>query len=156
MAIKSDKPLDDVVSAQRNAHDEVLADRQSEPSGAERREHVRFETSIAVDYASGETFLFAYLQNISEMGIFIRTDHPSKIGTRLRLRFHADKEENPLILEGEVTWINPLRATGDNLNPGMGVRFSELSPDKREAVVSLVRTVAYLHADEADSGEAQA
>src|ERR1700712_1590886 len=90
----------------------------SEPSPSDRREHQRFETSIAVDYASGETFLFAYLQNISVMGIFIRTDHPSRIGTRLRLRFQVEDSE-PLTLEGEVTWINPLRETGDNLNPGM-------------------------------------
>ena len=142
MAIKTDKPTEE--------------DRRSvEPSGAERREHQRFDTSIAVDYASGDTFLFAYLQNISEMGIFIRTDHPASIGTRLRLRFHADPDEEPLTLDGVVTWINPLRASGDNLNPGMGVRFMELSPDKREQVVSLVRTVAYLN-DDADEADAQA
>jgi type IV pilus assembly protein PilZ len=146
MAIKSDKPVEDPMSADRKSQ---------EPSGAERREHQRFETSIAVDYASGETFLFAYLQNISEMGIFIRTDHPSTVGTRLRLRFNVESEEEPLTLDGEVTWINPLRASGDNLNPGMGVRFMELSPDKREQVVSLVRTVAYLH-DDADETDAQA
>ena len=68
-------------------------------------------------------------------------------GTRLRLRFQVEDAE-PLTLEGEVTWINPLRESGDNLNPGMGVRFIELTPDKREEVVGLVRTVAYLHEDE--------
>jgi type IV pilus assembly protein PilZ len=146
MAIKTDKPVDENTPTDRSS---------VEPSGAERREHQRFDTSIAVDYASGETFLFAYLQNISEMGIFIRTDHPAVIGTRLRLRFHSDAEEHPLTLDGVVTWINPLRASGDNLNPGMGVRFMELSPDKREQVVSLVRTVAYLH-DDADETDAQA
>jgi type IV pilus assembly protein PilZ len=156
MAIKSDsdKPLDVYAASQRRLLDDA-AERRSEPPGAERREHQRFDTAIAVDYASGETFLFAYLQNISEMGIFIRTDHPSTVGTRLRLRFHAEAAEDPLTLDGEVTWINPLRASGDNLNPGMGVRFIELSPDKREQVVSLVRTVAYLHEDDGD-GEAQA
>jgi type IV pilus assembly protein PilZ len=123
---------------------------ESEESAADRRVHQRFETAIAVDYASGETFLFAYLQNISEMGIFIRTDHPAPIGTCLRLRFQVDPDDkaDPLTLDGEVTWVNPLRASGDNLNPGMGVRFSQLTPDKREQVVSLVRTVAYLHQDE--------
>jgi len=130
-------------------------DRKRIESGDDRRVHTRYETSIAVDYASGDTFLFAYLQNISEMGIFIRTDHPASIGTRLRLRFHADPDEDPLTLDGVVTWINPLRASGDNLNPGMGVRFMELSPDKREQVVSLVRTVAYLN-DDADEADAQA
>ena len=113
----------------------------------DRRIHTRYETSIAVDYASGDTFLFAYLQNISEMGIFIRTDSPLKIGTRLTLRFHVD-ESAPLVLEGEVTWVNPFRESGDNLNPGMGVRFSELSPDRREQVVELVRTVAYLNQED--------
>ena len=131
-----------------------------EPTGAERREHERFETSIAVDYASGETFLFAYLQNISEMGIFIRTDHPAPVGTRLRLRFQVEPRSNsdidPLTLDGEVTWINPLRVTGDNLNPGMGVRFIELSPDKREEVVGLVRTVAYLREEERNEDAPQA
>jgi type IV pilus assembly protein PilZ len=121
------------------------------PDPSDRREHQRFETSIAVDYASGETFLFAYLQNISEMGIFIRTDHPARVGTRLRLRFQVEDGE-PLTLDGEVTWLNPLRAAGDNLNPGMGVRFIELTPDTREQVVGLVRTVAYLHDDDRDSG----
>ena len=128
-----------------------------EPSGSDRREHQRFETSISVDYASGETFLFAYLQNISEMGIFIRTDRPQAVGTRLRLRFQSDKlpgDSNTLVLEGEVTWVNPWRESGDNLNPGMGVRFMELTADTREQVVSLVRTVAYLHRD--DDAETQA
>jgi type IV pilus assembly protein PilZ len=115
-------------------------------SGSERREHQRFDTAISVDYASGETFLFAYLQNISEMGIFVRTDEPSPIGTRLRLRFQVGDQE--LSLDGEVTWINPLRPAGDNLNPGMGVRFIELTAETREEVVSLVRTVAYLNSDD--------
>jgi type IV pilus assembly protein PilZ len=115
-------------------------------TGIERREHQRFDTSVAVDYASGDTFLFAYLTNISEMGIFIRTEDPLPKGTRLRLRFHVD-EADPLVLEGEVAWINPLRKTGENINPGMGVRFIQLTPDRREQVVALVRTVAYLRDD---------
>lgn len=113
----------------------------------ERRIHQRYETSIAVDYASGDTFLFASLQNISEMGIFIRTETPLAIGTRLMLRFHVD-ESAPLVLDGEVTWINPYRESGDNLNPGMGVRFIELTAERREQVVELVRTVAYLNDEE--------
>jgi len=43
-------------------------------SGPERRRHKRFDASFAVDYSSGDNFLFAYLQNISEMGIFIRSE----------------------------------------------------------------------------------
>ena len=111
--------------------------------GIERRLHERFDTSISVDYSSGDTFLFSYIQNISEMGIFIRSDEPFPIGTVLELRFAPDGQE-PIELAGEVTWVNPYRPFGDNLNPGMGVRFQDLSAEMRERIVSLVRTVAYL------------
>jgi type IV pilus assembly protein PilZ len=124
----------------------MAADDSDHADARNRREHERFETSIAVDYASGETFLFAYLKNISAMGIFIRSNEPLQVGTRLRLRFHVDDSE-PLVLDGEVTWINPYRKNGENLNPGMGVRFIELTPERREQVVALVRTVAYLRDD---------
>ncbi len=112
-------------------------------TGADRREHQRYDVSVAVDYASGDTFLFAYLTNISEMGIFIRSDTPLPIGTHLELRFTPDGQE-PIELGGEVTWVNPYRPFGDNLNPGMGVSFKRLTPELRERIVALVRTVAYL------------
>jgi len=44
-------------------------------------------------------------------------------------------------------WVNPLRPDGENLTPGMGVRFVSLTPEERERVVAIVRTVAYLSGD---------
>lgn len=121
-------------------------DRASRPD--ERRRHQRFTASISVDYTTGESFLFAYIDNISEMGIFVRSEDPAPVGTRLRLRFASPDGAEPLELDGEVVWINPVRVIGDNPNPGMGVRFLELTPDQRERVVDLVRTVAYLQSEE--------
>jgi type IV pilus assembly protein PilZ len=118
-------------------------DVKASQSYEERREHERYEASYAVDYASGDTFLFSYLTNISEMGIFIRSDNPLEVGTSLRLRFQIENQE-PLIIEGEVIWVNPFKESGENLNPGMGVRFRHLTAELREQVVDLVRTVAYL------------
>lgn len=116
------------------------------PGGADRREHERFDIELSVDWTSGENFLFSYITNISEMGIFIRSDDPAPVGTELRLRFGL--EDEPLELDGLVVWINPVRPGGDNLNPGMGVRFVGLTPEQRERVVDVVRTVAYLQEDE--------
>lgn len=125
-------------------------DDRDDPGAAEnRRAAQRVETVLSVDYASGDTFLFSYITNISVMGIFIQTLDPMMPGTRLRLRFapppEADAGEPGAIeLEGEVVWINPFKPGGDNPNPGMGVRFSTLSPAQRERLVELVRTIAYL------------
>ena len=105
--------------------------------------------SSSVDYASGDNFLFSYIQNISEMGIFIRSDEPLPVGTSLRMRFGPEGSER-LELEGKVTWVNPLKPHGDNPNPGMGVRFLNLTPELRERVVDMVRTVAYLQGSPAD------
>jgi len=114
--------------------------------GIERRQYERFDTSISVDYSNGDTFLFSYIQNISEMGIFIRSDSPLPVGTSLEMKFAPDGQ-TPIELIGDVTWINPYRPFGDNLNPGMGVRFRELDAEMRERIVELVRTVAYLRGE---------
>lgn len=112
----------------------------------ERRRHKRYPTSISVDCRSGDNFLFAYIRNISEFGIFIQTESPLPVGTELQMRFGTG-EQRTLSLEGEVVWVNPMRPVGQNINPGMGVRFHPLTADQREQIVEIVRTVAYLQDD---------
>ena len=97
---------------------------------------------------SGEHFLFASIANVSEMGIFVRSDAPLPVGTPVSLRFPGGEGERglpaPLELDGIVVWVNPLRLGAPGPNPGMGVRFEALRPEQRERLVALVRTVAYL------------
>lgn len=116
--------------------------------GRERRQSERIPVDLSVDYKHGDTFLFSYITNISQMGIFVRSEIPLPPGTVLRLRF-APPGSEPLELDGEVVWINPYRPEGENLNPGMGIRFVHLTPAMREKLVDLVRTIAYLR-DEKD------
>ncbi len=113
------------------------------PEGPERRSFPRFDVEWAVDYASGDTFLYSYITNISEMGIFIASEDPPSLGTPLTLKF-TPTGEPPFALVGEVAWINPMRADGENLNPGFGVRFMGLDTDARERLVGLVHAIAYL------------
>lgn len=112
----------------------------------ERRASERIPVTLSVDYKHGDTFLFSYITNISTMGIFVRSEDPLPPGTSLTLRFTPPGGEL-LEIAGEVTWINPFRPGGENLNPGMGVRFVGLTPEIRERLVELVRTIAYLRED---------
>lgn len=109
----------------------------------ERRSSPRVDVTWAVDCDDGETFLYASITNISAMGIFIATRFPPPVDAAVSLRF-TPPGESPFELRGEVAWVNAWRDDGDNLNPGFGVRFVELSPDMRERLVSLVRAIAYL------------
>ncbi|HEY4395385.1 MAG TPA: TIGR02266 family protein [Polyangia bacterium] len=128
----------------------VSSDRRS--SGRDRRVHTRVTVDIEVDYKSADNFLFAYITDISAMGIFIRTNAPEPPGTKLNLSF-APPGGPRLDLEGRVMWVNPFRpGSYDNINPGMGVQFVDLSAEQREQIVNLVRTFAYLSDDEEPKG----
>jgi type IV pilus assembly protein PilZ len=109
-----------------------------------RRAALRVLVNLEVDYASEDNYLFAYITDISETGIFVRTTTPEPPGTHLNLRFSADGS-GPLELEGEVIWVNPYRpGAPDNLHPGMGIRFAGLDDDLRDRLLQLVRRFAYL------------
>jgi type IV pilus assembly protein PilZ len=123
-------------------------------SGADRRTNERVLVDIEVDYKADDTFLFAYITDISAMGIFVQTNNPEPEGTRLNLCFRAPKEMGGKLmeLEGEVVWVNRHRP-GDTQgrNPGMGIQFVDLTPQQREEVMRMVRTFAYL--DDEDDGK---
>lgn len=114
-------------------------------AGSERRAAPRVLVDLEVDYAAEENYLFAYITDISETGIFVRTTSPEQPGTHLNLRFSPDDAAPPIEVEGEVIWVNPYRpGAPDNLHPGMGIRFVGLDEDLRDRLLALVRRFAYL------------
>lgn len=130
---KDDRSSGAIVAA--TAVDDAAADN--------RRNFDRYDVEWAVDCVASDTFLFASITNISEMGIFVRTTDPLRTGTRMRLTF-APPGGLGFSLEGMVTWINPVKDDGDDLNPGMGIKFVNLQLDQRERLVEVIRTIAYL------------
>ncbi|MEO6600817.1 MAG: TIGR02266 family protein [Polyangiaceae bacterium] len=115
-----------------------------QPPVSERRSYERIDVEWSVDCETEQTFLYANITNISEMGIFVATHEPLEVGTRLTLRFAMPGEQAPFNLFGQVAWVNPIRLLSDNPNPGMGVRFIELSSENRERIIASVRTIAYV------------
>jgi len=114
---------------------------------SEKRSSERLEVSWAVDCETEDTFLFASITNISEMGIFVRTETPLAIGTYLKLRFTPRDAVDGFVMTGRVQWVNEVKPFHDNINPGMGVMFLDLNLDQRERLVEVIRTIAYLRPD---------
>jgi type IV pilus assembly protein PilZ len=118
--------------------------------GDERRQGTRLKVRFDVDYRSDETFLFAAITDISEMGIFIATVTPPPVGETVDLRFNLpevlrnEMGQGPsvLTLKATVQWVTDGPPNAES--PGMGLRF--LDPDEVTAnrIVELVRTIAYL------------
>jgi len=125
-----------------------VSDEQPKPSErpplSDRRSSDRIDVTWSVDCESKDTFLYASIANISEFGIFVRTQEPLEVGTRLILRFVTPGSEEPFVLTGQVQWVNAVRMLADNLNPGMGIRFVDLTSEARERLIDAVRTIAYV------------
>jgi hypothetical protein len=77
---------------------------------ADRRQAPRVLVDLEVDYASEENYLFAYIMDISETGIFVRTTTPEQPGTRLNLRFRPDDASPQIEIEG-VVLVRPTTCT---------------------------------------------
>jgi type IV pilus assembly protein PilZ len=116
-----------------------------DPRGAERRVHPRYAAHLEVDVRDEAHFLFAYITNISELGLFVESADPLPVGTNVELRLASGGKE--LRLSGLVVWVNPVRWSGDNPNPGMGICFSPFGSEQRDEILELVRTIAYLRED---------
>lgn len=138
----------------------VVLDDGAALTGRERRLSERVLVDLEVDYKHDDTFLFAYITDISVMGIFVRTTTPEPPGTRLNLRFQPKSAGWPqgetFELEGQVIWVNPFRGDSvDNRNPGMGIQFVDLTEEQRERIKQLVRTFAYLSEPDEDDRPAR-
>ncbi len=116
----------------------------SQSTGADRREYERFEVTWCVDCETENTFLYAAITNISLMGIFVETNEPLPVGTELTLKFAPSRTGELFVLEGIVQWVNPVKPKEKNLNPGMGIQFSNLTTADREKLVETIHTIAYL------------
>jgi type IV pilus assembly protein PilZ len=114
------------------------------PSAQNRRNAERIDVMWSVDCETEDTFLYASITNISELGIFVSTREPLQVGTRVTLRFLPPRAEEAFILIGQVQWVNPVRMLSENRNPGMGIRFIGLTPDDRERIVDAIHTIAYV------------
>ena len=117
------------------------------PDSVNRRSSERIAVTWSVDCMTDETFLYASIRNISEMGIFVATYNPLPVGTVVTLRFAPPGAGEPFILMGRVQWVNSIKPLADNLNPGMGVRFLDLTSDARERIVEAIHTIAYVRYD---------
>ena len=114
----------------------------------DRRREPRVPTRIQVDCTAASTFLFAYITDISSLGIFITTPESQDPGTRITLRFNPPDEvrgsvsnpDAPFELDGVVRW----RSSAGAHEPGMGIEFIAIAEETRNRLLELINAIAYL------------
>ena len=105
----------------------------SEPTGAERRIAPRVHVSLHLHlvYSDLDELVEHYAQNISEGGIFIKTDTPLPIGSKVRLQISLVHQSLTYIdAKGEV--VHAIEKASRGKEKGMGIRFIEMCEESKE------------------------
>ncbi|HEX3770677.1 MAG TPA: PilZ domain-containing protein [Polyangiaceae bacterium] len=88
--------------------------------------------TINKEFESFDAFIQEYVTNISRTGVFIKSQQPLPIGTRVNLRFTVIMDDIETIEgEGEVVRVETSPA-------GMGVVFRELSQYSKSLIEKLL------------------
>jgi type IV pilus assembly protein PilZ len=117
------------ISAQRAVASETAA-------GMERRRAERADLVVRVDYQTVDEIFSEFARNINEGGLFVESETPHPIGTRVDLQFKLPGSDEPLQVSGSV--VRTSLGTADEPS-GMGIVFDELDTRSRQRINQLVR-----------------
>jgi hypothetical protein len=99
---------------------------------SESDKRVGERVTINKEFESFDAFIQEYVTNISRTGVFIKSQTPLAIGTRVNLRFTVIMDDIETIEGiGEVVRV-------EKDPPGMGVVFRELSTFSKDLIEKLL------------------
>jgi len=116
--------------------------------GPDRRALPRYEVALQITLFGDHNFYVGLSENLSEGGLFVRTQNVLPIGTPIRMEFTLPTSAAVVAVVGEVRWVrsgNAARGEYDNFGSGsddtqagMGVQFKEMTPEASAAIAKYV------------------
>lgn len=111
--------------------------------GEEQNRHVRFPVRLAVRYGTGNPVNYSsFVLNMNQGGVFIETDKPLEVGSRIVMHFYIPPEVKLLgEFEGQVVWAN---AQNVNKAGGMGIKFISYTQESMKQLEALLEEKHHL------------
>lgn len=103
---------------------------------ADQRSSLRVPARLAVSFHDLGELRACLMTNLSRGGVFVATDDPLELGTRLELRLTVEETGKQIEVPAEVVSQN----VGPDLRPdqrGMGLRFTELDAEAARQIAEL-------------------
>ena len=100
------------------------------------RKELRIQVVLEDEF--GEGFIYFYTTDVSLGGLFIESEIPLKIGTRVFLSFRLSGTGPMIRTTGEVVRLERLLARVYTGISGMGIHFVDLEKAHREAIQDYV------------------
>jgi len=90
-------------------------------------------TRVTLEDEFGEGFIYFYTTDISLGGVFIESEIPLKVGTKIFLSFALPESEHLIRTTGEVVRLEKLAPSYSGVS-GMGIRYFELAAPDKQAI----------------------
>ena len=106
------------------------------PASLERRRAERADLVVRVDYQTVDEFFSEFARNINEGGLFVESETPQPLGTKVELHFQLPGSDEPVQASGSVVRVS---SGSPDEPPGMGIAFGELDTETRHQINEMVR-----------------
>jgi len=104
----------------------------------DRRRSERTDVLVRVDYQSVDELFSEFARNINEGGVFVETEAPLPVDSKVSLQFKIPGSDLPVAGTGRVVRVSEIDGPGP---PGMGIEFDDLDRASRERINDLVRSM---------------
>ncbi|MCX5904467.1 MAG: TIGR02266 family protein [Proteobacteria bacterium] len=115
----------------------MVSDSDAKANPPDKREHPRAVVKIEIEFKEDLDFIASYMLNISNGGLFIKTDEAFPLDTIVLLLFTMPGDPQPIETEGKVVWCNTKGGKG-YFPKGMGIKFLQLNHDDAEKLKRFV------------------
>jgi len=106
----------------------------------ESRINKRLDAKYEVSCAHENDYLISFTKNISVDGMFVETEKPPAVGSKIKLIFSIGNLKK-IEISASVIWVNKGAPSKDN---GMGVKFLNMPEKAKEAILREINVVALL------------
>jgi uncharacterized protein (TIGR02266 family) len=109
-------------------------------SPVEQRRHTRVNTALLVQYRFDliEGYRTEYVTDISQGGLFVRTDRPHEMGAYVQLQLTPRDCTSVIEGLGRVVRVSPPEKTPEGSAAGMGIEFVGFDEESRRELESRI------------------
>ncbi|MCH9650354.1 MAG: TIGR02266 family protein [Deltaproteobacteria bacterium] len=114
-----------------------MSEREKDITGVRNGDRVEVDAAVDLEFESFQGFISEYSSNISIGGMFVTSENPPPVGTRLRFSLKLKGDFKLVQGRGEVIWIRE-HSIGSQGPAGMGIRFLDLEESSRDLIRRMV------------------
>jgi len=114
----------------------------------ERRSSPRYQVQVEVGLQTESNFYTGLTQDLSGGGVFVATNQIRTVGERIKVLLTLPGQKEPFEILTEVRWVRSTSFSHSVDDPGMGLRFLQMSPRARKAITDFLGLRESLFFDE--------